>query len=288
MRITNLMLHEDLLRSLSANAQSLQKLQEQVSTGRQLVRPSDDPAHVREAIKLHDAVAALQQYSRNADSALRHLDAASTALSSAGDAVQRVRELAVQGATGSLSAENRQAMAVEVQQLAEHLVQLAAARDGDAYVFSGYRTDVPPFASPAGTYQGDTGAVLTRVAPGTTMQVNVDGQSAFGAALAALEQLRAQLATGQQVNPATITAIDHGLDDLNQAQAVVGSRQNRLESIKAYLEDNLTSSQGLLSNLEDVDLTSAITHLSERQLAYEAALKVSANIMNTSLLDYLR
>ena len=179
-------------------------------------------------------------------------------------------------------------MAAEVQQLQEHLVQMSAARDGESYVFSGFKTGTPPFASPTSGYQGDTGAVLVRVAPGTTMQVNVSGQAAFGSALAALEQLRGQLAAGAQVSGATITAIDDGLAALGEAQATVGSRQNRLGQIQSYLQDNLLSGRQLLSTLEDVDLPAAITHLSERQLAYEAALKVSANILQTSLIDYLR
>jgi flagellar hook-associated protein 3 FlgL len=288
MRVTQNMLREQALRSLTLNQEALARIQEQVSTTKQLNRPSDDPAQVRAAIKLREGVAELEQYIRNTDTAARTVQGAETAIASAGNAIQRARELAIQGANDTLSASDRQNMAVEVDQLAAQLVQLAAAKVGTSYIFSGFRTDLPPYAAPTGVYQGDANAVMARVAPGNTIQVNIPGDVAFGSALAALTQLQAELAAGSRVSAATISAIDTGQVDLLTARATLGARQNRLDEVRVYLEDGILTARRLLSDIEDVDMPKAISELSARQATYEAALRVNARLLQNSLLDELR
>src|SRR4249920_1714026 len=109
-RVTNEMLRQGALLGLTNSAAALSRIQERVATGKQLNRPSDDPANVRTAVKLRDSIAALDQYQRNIDMATATLSTAESALGSGGDLLQRARELAVQGANGSLSASERLAM----------------------------------------------------------------------------------------------------------------------------------------------------------------------------------
>ncbi len=285
MRVTQRMLHEGSLRRLAANLASLQKVQEQVSTGRQLNRPSDDPAHVREAVKLRDGLAELEQYLRNTDAAERDLSAADGALRTANDMLHRARELAIQGANDTLSGADRQRMAQEVTAIGQALVQAAGANVGDRYIFSGFRTDIAPYASASGPYLGDGGAIVARIAPGQTIQTNVTADLAFGPALAAITALAAELAAGTRVSAATISALDAGQDALLTAQAGIGARSNRLAATKAVLEDGQLAATQLLSQLEDVDLTKAISELTQRQLTYEAALKVTGQLLGRSLID---
>ncbi len=288
MRITNRMLHETALRNLTANAGAMAQVQERISTTRQLVRPSDDPARVREAVKLHDTLAAIDQYVRNIDVASRTVGAAEDALGSAGEAIQRARELAVQGATDSLSTADRASIAIEVNQLLDQVLAASRARLGDSHVFSGHRTDLPPFAIATGAYQGDAGAILARIGPGTTMPVNVTGDAAFGPALAAIEQLRAELAAGTRVSGGTISALDAAQGAALDARAVLGVRQAGLDATRDTLDRDALAARALLSELEDVDLVAAISELSERQATYEAALRVTGLILRTSLVDELR
>jgi len=288
MRVTDSMLRANAMRSLSAGATGLAAIQEQVSTTKRLNRPSDDPAQVREAVKLRDGIAELEQFTRNIDTAGRTLTATEAAIAGAGEAIQRARELAIQGGNATHSASDRQAMALEVQQLAEHLVQLASTKVGDSYIFSGFQTGAPPYASPPGAYLGDGGAVMARIAPGTKVQVNVAADAVFGPALAALTALQAELAHGSPVSGTTIAALDTGQDALLLGRATVGARQNRLDQTTAYLDEGMLAATKLLSELEDVDMAAAITELSQRMAVYQAALQVSAKIIQPSLLDYLR
>jgi flagellar hook-associated protein 3 FlgL len=215
-----------------------------------------------------------------------------TALASAGDLLQRANELAIQGANGTLQASDRQAVAAEVSQLTEALAQAAGTKVGDEYVFSGFRVDRAPFqvvgSGQIGAYQGDQGVVVARIGTGTTMQVNLAGDAVFQPAIDALTQLQADLNGGGPVQSTTITQIATGLQNLLQARATVGARTNRLDDAKASQQSLVTTNKALLSQLEDTDMPSAITELSQRQTTYQASLAVTAKVMQTSLLDYLK
>jgi flagellar hook-associated protein 3 FlgL len=288
MRVTDSMMREGAVHGLNTNAMSLLKLQEQVSSGKLLNRPSDDPAQVRQAIKIRDALSELGQFTRNINAADRTVSAADAALGGASGLLQRASELAIQGANGSYSASDRQKMGLEVDQIAQELVQLASTKVADAYIFSGFQTETPPYASPAGGYQGDAGAVMARVAPGATVQVNLIASAVFGPALAALQQLGTELAAGTAVTAGTISALGAAQDTLLGARAALGALQNRLDDTSDVMAQAITAAKQLLSETAEVDMAAAITEYSERQLTYNAALKVNAQIMQTSLFDYLR
>jgi flagellar hook-associated protein 3 FlgL len=278
--------------SLAANQSALQSTIEKVSTTKQLNRPSDNPGDVRSAVGLRDTLAQLDQFGRNIDDASSKVSAMDTALASAGDLLQRANELAIQGANGTLQASDRQAVAAEVSQLTEALAQAAGTKVGDEYVFSGFRVDRAPFqvvgSGQIGAYQGDQGVVVARIGTGTTMQVNLAGDAVFQPAIDALTQLQADLNGGGPVQSTTITQIAAGLQNLLQARATVGARTNRLDDAKASQQSLVTTNKALLSQLEDTDMPSAITELSQRQTTYQASLAVTAKVMQTSLLDYLK
>jgi flagellar hook-associated protein 3 FlgL len=288
MRITNQMLSDDSVRQLQANLSRLAQSQEQVSTNRRINRPSDDPVQTGAAITLRDSISELTQYQRNIDLADGKLAATDGALGAAGDLLQRARELALQGATGSLSASDRQTIGLEVDQLIGGLLAQAQAKSAGAYLFGGFRTDIAPYASAAGAYQGDAGAVMARIGPGSTVQVNVTADVAFGPALQALVALQAELAAGTPVTGATIDAVDAGLDAILGARGLTGARQNRLAQTRASLDDGILAATQLQSTIEDVDMAKAITDMSNRQASYEAALRVNARLLQTSLFDLMR
>ncbi len=288
MRITNKMLYEDVQRELQANASRLSRSREQVTTMRRLNRPSDDPSQTRTAVKLRDALAELDQFMRNIDIAERTLSSTDAALDSAGEIVQRAREVAIQGANGSLSPLDRQQIAVVVEALVDGLVQQTQAKSGGSYLFSGFRTDTPPYTTATGAYLGDSGAIMARPVPNTTVQINIKADVAFAPALAALVSLQAELAAGMPVSGATIAALDGGLDALITARGLTGARQNRLAEARANLDDVVFASRTLLSGLEDADMTQAISDLIQREATYEAAIRVNARVLQMTLLDVLR
>lgn len=288
MRITDRMLHDGAVRELQANVGRLAVSQEQVATTRRLNRPSDDPSQVRTAVKLRESMAELDQYVRNIDTADETLAGSDAALKASGEIMQRARELAVQGANDTLSGTDRNSIAIEVNQLIEGLLQQTRAKSSDSYLFSGFRTDIAPYASAAGPYLGDAGAIDARIAPGAALQLNVTANVAFAPALAALTKLQGELTSGARVSGATLTALDGGLDAIIAARGTIGARQNRLEATRSYLGESIFAAQKLLSGLEDADMAKVISDLASREASYEAALKVNARVMSTTLLDFLR
>ena len=288
MRVTTKMLHDDALRNLQANASRMSLAQERVSTGRRINRPSDDPGQTWTALKLRDAISELEQYVRNIDGADRTMSASENALGSAGDMLQRARELAVQGANGALSPSDRQAIAKEVDQLTAALLAQTQAKSAGSYLFSGFQTNTAPYATATGAYQGDSGAIMMRTGTSGTVKTNVTADVAFAPALAALVALSGELNAGTQVSGATLTAVDTGLNALISARAEIGARQNRLAEARTYLDDGIFTSTRLLSELEDADMPEAIMDLTQRESMYEAALRVNARILQTTLLDVLR
>jgi len=287
MRITNFMLSSRGLQDLQGNYAAMAKAQEQVSSGKRLNRPSDNPSDVQHSIKLNEGLAAINQYLRNIDAGQRMTSTAETALSSATDSVQRLKELAVQTANGTLSAQNRADVLQEVQQISDQLVSLANAKIDTDYVFSGQKTGTPPYANAAAVYGGDAGAINARISPGVTVQVNVTADTAFGPALAAATQLAADLASGNPTQQTTLAALDAGLSGILAARARIGAVDNRLTNTRTFLGDTQISTTSMLSQLVDADMASAITNAASRQATYQAAIAVNARILQKSLINEL-
>jgi flagellar hook-associated protein 3 FlgL len=172
------------------------------------------------------------------------------------------------------------------------MAQDSGAKVNGEFVFSGFRVDQPPYTvtgpGTVSAYQGDHGVTIARIGPASTMQINMAADGIFQPALDALAQLKTDLESGNPVQPTTITLIQGSLDNLLASRAQVGARANRLDQAKTSKQAVLTSNEALLSQLEDVDMAAAITELTKRQTTYQASLAVTAKVIQTSLIDYLR
>jgi flagellar hook-associated protein 3 FlgL len=292
MRVTEGMIFNSSNQSIATTMSAMQKATEKVSSTKQLNRPSDNPADVRSAVGLHDTLSELDQFLRNIDTASSKVNAQDNALSSAGDLLQRANELAIEAANGTLDASDRAAIGQEVSQLIEAMAQDAGAKVNGEFVFSGFRVDQPPYTvtgpGTVSAYQGDHGVTIARIGPASTMQINVAGDSVFQPALDALAQLKNDLQSGNPVSPTTVNGVQNALDTMLATRAQIGARANRLEQARSSQESLVTSDKALLSQLEDVDMASAITELTKRQTTYQATLAVTAKVVQTSLIDYLK
>jgi len=158
MRLTNSMMSDNYLNNLQRNMSRMNQFQSQMATNRKLVRLSDDPASAMGALAIRDKLAKLEQYQRNLNDAQSWLTQSETAVLEINEVVKTAYERAVQGATGTNDAEDKKAIAVQVRQLRDHLVQVANASYGNTFIFGGYATTEPPFAVAAAgtvTYQGE-------------------------------------------------------------------------------------------------------------------------------------
>jgi flagellar hook-associated protein 3 FlgL len=131
--------------------------------------------------------------------------------------------------------------------------------------------------------------VQREISAGVTTTINVDPTSTFDPVFQALNQLQTSLTGGSSAGvSASLASFDTALDAVSMSRAQIGARVNRLDALKQRQESVSVNLTGLLSNVKDVDMAKAITNFSMAQNVYTASLKASAQMMQTSLLDYLR
>jgi flagellar hook-associated protein 3 FlgL len=301
-RITSNMISRSVLNDLNEVSQRLSKTQQRMSSGKQITRPSDDPYGTSRALSLRTDVAGTQQYQRNVGEATAWQSVTDSALSKITEAVQRARDLTVQGASDSAGQAARNAAAAEIDQLIESVKQEANASYGGRYVFSGTATNTPPYAvGGADAYLGDTAAVAREIGPGVSVQVNVVGQSllgdgqgaADGKLLNVLRDISDHLKSGvvadaNSLRTTDLKALDTNLDAISQARATVGATTNRLETADSRLQEVEESLTKLLSDVEDADMAKTYVDFSMQQSVYQSALRAGSNIVQQSLLDFLR
>jgi len=301
MRITTMMSARTILSDLNDNTARLSDLQEKLSSGKQITKPSDDPYGTSRALGLRGDVAGLQQQQQNVEDGTGWLNTSDTALSQISNAVQRVRELLVQAGNDSSGQSARASAADEIDQLTESIKQEADVKYGDHYIFSGTATDTPPYAiGGADTYAGDNGSVTREVGPQIQVPINSDvssllgnGQSAAdGKLLDTLRTISANLrggttADGNALRTTDLTSIDANLDTLNGLRADVGARTNRLAMAASRLPSLEQNATQQLSDTEDADVAKTMIDYSTQQAAYTAALRAGATIVQSSLLDFL-
>lgn len=141
MRITNNILSQNLLRNLDAAEGRMDQLQNQLSSGLKINRPSDDPAGIQNAMRLKSNISSVEQWKSNADAALDYMNTTDSTLGEMTSILQRVRDLASEGANGTLSTDDRTAVADEVDQLTDQLSVMGNTQVGSKYIFSGTATN---------------------------------------------------------------------------------------------------------------------------------------------------
>ena len=299
MRITQGMNQRHVLADLQRVQERLSQAQSQVSSGKRVEKPSDDPLAAARATRLQADLDATDAFSTTVEESKSWLDASDAALTSLTSVVQRVRELTVQGANGATSDAARQSIKAQVDQLIEEAkTTLNSAYDG-RYIFSGTATDQPPYTTATGdAYQGDANPVLRQIGPGVTVQVNVTADDALSTLLPALRTLSTHLGANDVASLGTsdlaalgstdLKAVDAGLDTIVGVQAQIGAITNRVTAAGQRLNDLSDVTTILLSNTQDADLPKALTDLSAQQTALQAALRGGASLIQQSLMDFLR
>jgi flagellar hook-associated protein 3 FlgL len=288
MRVTLNSLTLNFLRNLNADLERLLKLQEQLATGKRMHRPSDDPPNLPSVLGMRDALNAVQQYARNLQDTKTLLDAGQRALQDAVQVLHRLRELALQGANGTLSASDLQALAKEVRELGGELVSLGNTQVAGKYIFGGTRTTSAPFDA-SGNYLGNPNRVVREVDRGIEMEATPPGDLAFSQTFSAVQALETALDSGDPyaVRPA-LSQLDGALDQLLAALAELGARANRVEMIQARMDELEVGLRELLSVREDVDIAEVVVRLQTEENVYRAALAAGARLIQSSLVDFLR
>jgi flagellar hook-associated protein 3 FlgL len=300
-RITSQMTTAGILTNINKVQDQLATTQQQLSTGLRINQPSDDPYGASLAVQLKNDLQGLTTYSNNVTDGTAWASAAGTSLTNVMSMLQRAQELTVQASNGDESATDLSATADEIDQLADAIKQEANTQYNGQYIFSGTATGTQPYSNSTGdVFQGNTAAITRQIGPGSSLQVNVDISGLLGSGTSAsdgklLDTLRtvaADMRTGNgsgvaDLSSNQLTNLQNSLNSLEQLQANMGGAQNRLTLAGDRIQGLQNSDTAALSNDEDVDMAKAVTTFSSEQAAFTAALKAGANIVQSSLMDFL-
>lgn len=314
MRVTNNMVSNRVVADLQAQYRAMATSQEQVSTGKRVNRPSDDPTAAAQARLRGSELEGIKRSQESVDSASTWLTGTESGLASINDILHTANELTLQGANGSMSQDNRNGIANQIDQLVKSAKDAMNAKIGDAYIFSGAKSDVPPYTDATGdVYQGDAGAVAREAGAGVALQINpsfnaINGggevpltgdtvlgggtASGDGRVLATLQAIAAHLRGGtpadiQALGTTDLAALKANQTAVSEARSMVGATINRADAATQRLTDLEDATNASIDDLVGVDPVKALISLTSQQAAYQASLKVGAQIIQPSLLDFL-
>jgi flagellar hook-associated protein 3 FlgL len=289
------MVSDTTIRNARNNLNKLEQLQNQITSGKQLTRPSDDPAGVALTMGYNTDIASGETYLRTMDNSVSWLNATDSALDEAGSLLQRARELAVQGANGgTMTTGDLQKIGTEVDNLLKQMVVTGNSSIRGQRLFAGEQIDKDPFAisgsTPGYTYAGDTGQMRREYDQNAYVVINTPGQATFDPAIKALFSLKNNLNAGNfdAISASDLTALDKGMDTILTARADVGAKTNRLEAAQDRQNLLQVNLEDLRSKVQDTDITTAISRFSIQETVYNASLQVGGKSIQPSLLDYLK
>jgi flagellar hook-associated protein 3 FlgL len=294
MRVTQSMLSDNMLRNLSNSYSKMSTVQDQITTGKKITKPSQDPVVAIKGIGYRTDLNKVEQYQRNVGEVNNWLDSSDDALDHVGQAVTRLQELVTQATNDTNTSDDRKKIKVEVSQLRQQLQDLSNTKVGDKYIFSGTNTLTPlhdgtNFAD-ATVSTGLMKEVKIEVYDGVEIKVNMNGLKLFTDMDGLLGKIETSLGDGSEG-----TVIGGYLKDISDMQntvleqrADIGARQNRVEMMDNRLSTQEIIATTLMSENEDIDYERAITDMITQESIHNAALSVGSKIIQATLVDFIR
>jgi len=285
---------------------SLAKTQEQLSTGKQITKPSDEPDKASTVTRLESEMARQKSYQETLTTVQTRLTSQETSLRNVSDVLIRIKELTVQAANDTVSSADRKAIGLEIIGLRDQLLSQANAQDTNGnFLFAGSRSTQAPYALDANghiTYQGDQSRMKVQVGDNRRMNANTPGSDVF------LRVVRDD-GKGRQVGVNFFEALkdlsdaiinglpkdmDRGLGEIDilqqgisNATAQIGSDMSVVDMQNSVLDETTLRLKSTLSDVQDLDYTEAITRMNKDQLALEAAQSTFAKIAKLTLFNYI-
>jgi flagellar hook-associated protein 3 FlgL len=308
MRISSANAFQTSVNTLQRRQQDLSAAQEQLTSGKRVLRPSDDPAAAAQAERALAALSRSQAQQRALGASKDAMQLTESSLGQAGELLQQVREQIVAAGNGSVGDSDRRTMAQAIRGLRNDLFALANRTDGAGrYLFGGQGSDSPPFLDTATgvTYNATQGELMA--ASGEASPLSVDGQAAWllapdpanpGATLSVFDSLDRVvdelLTTGRTSAQVAQTVadglrnVDAGANNLGAWRSRAGEALNRIDGIGDRLSQTALDAQRERSDAVDLDMLQAISDFQNKQTGYDAALKTYSIVQKMSLFDYLR
>ncbi|OGU10255.1 MAG: flagellar biosynthesis protein FlgL [Geobacteraceae bacterium GWC2_58_44] len=297
MRITPGMTADNAIYNLQQGRSAMETLQEQISSGSMVNRPSDDPLTTRQLLDLQNQISAGDQYSSNITKGELFLNITNTALTGMSALMQQVKKIAGDMASGSTDAATKAGAVSNLTQLREQLIDLGNTRIGDQYVFAGFSNSQP--FDLLGNFSGTDDSLDLEIAQGSRVATNVSGGNLLRGGtppgslgvdiLGGIEALISAISADDTAGIGTgITNMKEGAERIAANQAEVAGRLVRMDNMKGMIANNQNTLKSIYGDLQNVDYARAGVELSQQTTAFTAALSTTAKLTQLSLLDYMK
>jgi len=266
--------------------------QQEVMTGKKQDLFKNDAAGASYVVRARDLQGALGQYKANLRTARDYIGNSEVALGDMHDLMKQAYSHALQGANSSTDQSARNSLAAQVGDIQKRLLDLVNAQGASGqYLFAGQNSGVKPFTvtPPSITYNGDPNAVTVEVGAGETLQVNAALSQAFIDAYDRLERTKNDLSSGDiaKLSDVDISQLQNSMEILREQRGISGTKLQQVTDMEARHERRIDDLSLRISNVEDVDLSEAITKMQLAQTAYQGALQITAQAQRLSLMDYI-
>jgi flagellar hook-associated protein 3 FlgL len=305
MRVTANTSSENSLFYIQQGRAKLDKLQELISSGQNVNRPSDDPISTNLILGVADKIKTGDQFKSNIDKTQILLQVTSTALQGMADTLKLAKDLASSLVNGSSDPETRSNAVNQLQALKQQMIDMGNTQFNDSYIFGGADNTTPPFAGASPYYFGDETALKVEIGNATTQQTNIPGNQLLTGSSALLpapgvipygntnimqtiDQMIADVGANNAAGIATgATALLAGSKQIQNAQNDIVTRIVRLDGAEKMNTNNRNTLLTIVGNVQNVDYAKLGVELTQQQTAFNASLSATAKITQLSLLDYL-
>lgn len=288
------------LKNLARNQQNVQKYHHQLSSMKEVSKPSDNPLLVSQIIGLKENVSSNQQYQSTIKDAIDWSNMQDASLGKATDSLMRISTLVQSAATDTMNASDRLIVKAEIETEIQTFVDALNTNYGGRYIFGGTETLKTPFemsqdADGALTgiiYNGTSQNISREISPGVTVDLLTNGAGVLndsGQSLGALfkEVVSALKNDDTKAVAATVGKVTTAIDHVVSFRTEIGAVSNRLGSALSRNESQDLNLREMLSSKEDIDFAKKYMQFSNEQVAYQASLQMGTKILNTTILDYL-
>jgi flagellar hook-associated protein 3 FlgL len=286
----------DLVAAIEQAQQNEQTAAQQMATGRSVNNLSDNPAAAAQLVNNNALTGENDQFLTNVTDLQSKFQAADSALNSAVQLMTTAISVGTEGANGTLSAADRQAVAQQVQGIQQQMLVLANTEYEGTYIFSGTNVTSPAFAQDSTAasgvqYNGNTDVTSVQISEGQSMQTNVAGSQIFtnanGNIFQALNDLANALTSGNGIDAAN-TEVQQAFSQLTTQRVFYGNALNQVQTSQNFLNQEQVNLSTQQNQLVGANMTQAITNESQAQTDEEAALSATGQILSLpTLLSYI-
>lgn len=301
MRVTNRAMTNTYLKDVQSNLQSINKLNKQLNSGKEINRVSDNPYEAVKVLNLQNEINDVEKYNYNCDELVGWLNSTDDALDSVGNIVSEIKVL-LTSISGSYGEDEISAIRSEVNEKMKQIGEALNSSYAGRYIFGGSTTDAKPieiFEHSDGTVELRVNATANEdklkaeISSGIGLDYNLTmgqvtdeskGLEVLNTIAKELGAVPADKEKLQQLNGEIGEYLTHILDN----RSAIGARTNTVENIKANNEENILTLKGTYSGIQDVDWAEKYIELTSAQMVYNSSMQVGAKMIQPTLLDYLR